>query len=241
MPLNSPPHTLITTHQLQFNNSYAALERFRQTLSAPTKCSRDGSLHLEARKDAVAGDEEHVERALPRRDGAPVAVVRLGDRRRHRHLRVAHATFHLPVHLRRRRRQRLAETPRFQSAAPKRQENQGKIGKKNRGKIRSELGRTRRMLGTGNPSLWSARPPCELAGAEAIAIRSSSKARWARPRRGGGGQWGSGGGRGAENVEIIKLFRWNMPLGGEGLLCKIPVSTKALNFYKLSQISLHLM
>jgi hypothetical protein len=97
------------------------------------------------------------------------------------------------------------------------------------------------MLGTGNPSLWSARPPCELAGAEAIAIRSSSKARWARPRRGGGGQWGSGGGRGAENVEIIKLFRWNMPLGGEGLLCKIPVSTKALNFYKLSQISLHLM
>jgi hypothetical protein len=54
------------------------------------------------------------------------------------------------------------------------------------------------MVGTGNPSLWCPPPPCELAGTEAIGIRSSSKARWARPRgrRGEGGQCGNGERRG---------------------------------------------
>lgn len=71
---------------------------------------RGSKRHLETGENAVAGDEEDVERALPRRHGAPVAVVGLGHRRRrHGHLGVAHAAFHLPAHLLRLRRS-LAKT-----------------------------------------------------------------------------------------------------------------------------------
>ena len=156
-----------------------------------------------------------------------MAVVRLRHRRRHRHLRMAHATFHLPVHSCRRHRLRLAKTPRFQSAAPKNGRKIRGESAKIAGKTRSEPGQNRRMVGTGNPSLWCAPPPCELEGTEAIGIRSSSKARWARPRgrRGEGGQCGNGERRGELKCiyKIIKLFLWNMPRERKsgGIFCKI--------------------
>jgi hypothetical protein len=126
-------------------------------------------LHLEAGEHAVPGDEEHVERALPRRHGVPVAVIRLRHRRRHRYLRVAHAAFHLPVYHHRHKHR--GEAHRKPGVSVSCVQNGGKIrGKstKNHGQNQERAGKA----GNRNPSSWHARPPSELAGTEVRRSRS---------------------------------------------------------------------